>query len=375
MEVQFATLREKLDDVGSSKSIQIHTDNKWDNYDQQARVTKVLVRLMLEMKLDLHSTESMQTQFFQTAIQTVDQDVSNDLSTANKLEMIESFLGNFQYQTVTECAKISSSLCQEIYKSGGRGEPMSDMVVMDFYSHLFREFPTMKKLSGYHSFLKSMQSLNLFVLGAGALGNEYMMLLSALNAGIKGQIFIMDNDTIETSNLCRQFFFRKHHCGRHKAEVVAEQLSKINSNYEIGKNLVFKCCKLDRESILDFSDEFWLQQNYCLLGVDNVQARLFFDKAVNYKFSIITFEAGTLGEEGNVQSLIPKLTRRYQDQEGRSELTDQKPEKNNNVIVNCTDKGIPTKSQDCLVRAKTYFEYIFIAPVKRLLLELERKQC
>jgi molybdopterin/thiamine biosynthesis adenylyltransferase len=43
----------------------------------------------------------------------------------------------------------------------------------------------------------------------------------------------VDLDTIETSNLNRQFLFRKHHVGRSKAEVAAEAVKQMRPDLQI----------------------------------------------------------------------------------------------------------------------------------------------
>ena len=53
--------------------------------------------------------------------------------------------------------------------------------------------------------------MNAFIVGAGAIGCEHLKNFSmvGISAGSKGKLTITDMDTIETSNLNRQFLFRK----------------------------------------------------------------------------------------------------------------------------------------------------------------------
>ena len=63
------------------------------------------------------------------------------------------------------------------------------------------------------------------IVGCGALGSMVAMQLSA--AGI-GTIAIADFDTIDISNLQRQFFFTSEEAGKLKAEVLKKRLTDIN---------------------------------------------------------------------------------------------------------------------------------------------------
>jgi molybdopterin/thiamine biosynthesis adenylyltransferase len=47
------------------------------------------------------------------------------------------------------------------------------------------------------------------LVGAGALGCEYLKMMSLMGAGKNGSLLCTDDDTIEMSNLNRQFLFRK----------------------------------------------------------------------------------------------------------------------------------------------------------------------
>jgi len=55
------------------------------------------------------------------------------------------------------------------------------------------------------------------MIGAGALGCEYLKIFSLMGMGLKttekGQVMVTDDDQIEVSNLNRQFLFRKENVG------------------------------------------------------------------------------------------------------------------------------------------------------------------
>lgn len=87
-----------------------------------------------------------------------------------------------------------------------------------------------------------VQNACVLVAGAGALGNEVLKNLALFGVG---NIFIVDFDTIEYSNLTRSVLFREADAenGRYKAEVAAERLREINPHI----NVQFICGDLNAD--------------------------------------------------------------------------------------------------------------------------------
>jgi molybdopterin/thiamine biosynthesis adenylyltransferase len=73
--------------------------------------------------------------------------------------------------------------------------------------------------------LERVQSAQVMVVGAGAIGNEVLKNLALLGVG---RILIVDPDTIEITNLSRSILFRERNIGYPKAVVAAEALATIN---------------------------------------------------------------------------------------------------------------------------------------------------
>lgn len=69
-----------------------------------------------------------------------------------------------------------------------------------------------------------------FLVGSGAIGCEMLKNWSmmGLATGPKGSIHVTDLDTIEKSNLNRQFLFRAKDLGKFKAEVAAVAVAEMN---------------------------------------------------------------------------------------------------------------------------------------------------
>lgn len=68
-----------------------------------------------------------------------------------------------------------------------------------------------------------MVTANLLVVGAGGIGCELMKCLSL--TGFR-KIKVIDLDTIDISNLNRQFLFRREHVNMPKSKTLKEAISK-----------------------------------------------------------------------------------------------------------------------------------------------------
>lgn len=63
---------------------------------------------------------------------------------------------------------------------------------------------------------RKLEGLNLFLVGAGALGCEFVKNLACMGVATNGtgRVTITDDDVIEKSNLSRQFLFRDWDIGK-----------------------------------------------------------------------------------------------------------------------------------------------------------------
>ena len=71
------------------------------------------------------------------------------------------------------------------------------------------------------------------MVGAGALGCELLKFLALSGACSKNTLDLTDLDSIENSNLSRQFLFREKDAGRMKSEVAAERAVAINPECKV----------------------------------------------------------------------------------------------------------------------------------------------
>ena len=107
---------------------------------------------------------------------------------------------------------------------------------------------------------KKLNNLNIFIIGAGALGCELLKNLSlmGISIGKKSKTIITDNDLIETSNLNRQFLFRNKDIGKSKSKIASEQAKLINRNFNCKDLQMF----VDNESECYFDENFWKKQDF-----------------------------------------------------------------------------------------------------------------
>lgn len=75
--------------------------------------------------------------------------------------------------------------------------------------------------------IKRVHAARILVVGAGAIGNEVLKNLALLGLG---NIYILDRDSIEMSNLSRSILFRAADAGQPKAPTAARAISEINPN-------------------------------------------------------------------------------------------------------------------------------------------------
>ena len=195
-------------------------------------------------------------------------------------------------------------------------------------------------------FQHKVADINQFIVGAGALGCEYLknFAMMGIGCGANGKVYVTDMDSIEVSNLNRQFLFRRQHVGSQKSTTAATVVKSMNPHF----NVISLQEKVAPETEEVFDDKFWEQLNGVTNALDNVTARLYVDSRCVY-YSKPLLESGTLGTKGNTQVIVPRLTESYGS-------TRDPPEKE---IPICTLKNFPNAIEHTIQWARDVFEGLF----------------
>eukprot|EP00003_Mantamonas_plastica_P026497 TRINITY_DN543_c0_g1_i3.p1 TRINITY_DN543_c0_g1~~TRINITY_DN543_c0_g1_i3.p1 ORF type:complete len:791 (+),score=344.63 TRINITY_DN543_c0_g1_i3:1507-3879(+) len=196
------------------------------------------------------------------------------------------------------------------------------------------------------AFQQKLLQQKIFMVGCGALGCEFFknFAMMGLGASDDGKIYVTDMDTIERSNLNRQFLFREHNIGQLKSEAASEAVGAMNPNIQVEtyKIPVGK----DTEDVFD--DAFWNNLSNVVNALDSVTARKYVDaRCVYYRKSLL--ESGTLGTMANVQVVLANKSESYgstEDPAGKS-------------IPMCTLKNFPNQIEHCIEWARDRFTGLF----------------
>lgn len=165
----------------------------------------------------------------------------------------------------------------------------------------------------------------ILVVGSGGLGCE---ILKNLALSEVKNIYVIDLDTIELSNLNRQFLFRDKDIGKFKCEIAANYIKDRFNDIDI---------KYSSKNIQEIKIESIKQFNIIIGGLDNMEARMYINKLVH---DLVNFD-----EEGNIieETIIPFIDGGTEGFRGQSRVII--PFKSS--CLNCT-KNLDTKRVNIL---------------------------
>ncbi|KAL8776688.1 MAG: hypothetical protein Q9213_008176 [Squamulea squamosa] len=171
------------------------------------------------------------------------------------------------------------------------------------------------------------------MVGAGGIGCE--LLKNLVLTGF-GEIHIVDLDTIDLSNLNRQFLFRHEHIKKSKALVAKESAAKFNPHIKLEAH---HANIKDPQFNIDWFASFELVFN----ALDNIDARRHVNKMC-LAANVPLIESGTTGFNGQVQVIM----------KGRSECYDCNTKETPKTFPVCTIRSTPSQPIHCIVWGKSY---------------------
>lgn len=191
------------------------------------------------------------------------------------------------------------------------------------------------------SLRNTVSTSKVLVVGAGGIGCE--LIKNLVLTGFKNLV-IVDLDTIDVSNLNRQFLFQKDHVGRPKVEVARESALAFNPTATI---TAIHDSILNPEYNVSFYKQFALVMN----ALDNKKARNHVNRLC-LAADITLVESGSAGYLGQV-TVIRK---------GASECYECQPKPAPKTFPGCTIRNTPSEPIHCIVWAKHLYSQLFGEP-------------
>ena len=236
------------------------------------------------------------------------------------------------------------------------------------------------------SFQDKIANHRQFLVGAGAIGCEMLKNWSmmGLATGPHAVIHVTDLDTIEKSNLNRQFLFRAKDLGKFKSEVAAAAVADMNPALKghilckqepVGQATESKSSRKSQHVRGSQTLKMYLTtSSFHRLTVSPTHwttlqlVRLYFrdhpllltlipgvymdQRCILYEKPLL--ESGTMGTKGNVQVIIPHLTESYSSSQ-------DPPEKQ---ALSCTVKNFPNAITHTIEWSRQEFDAMFVKPVE-----------
>jgi len=271
------------------------------------------------------------------------------------------------------CAFLGGVVAQEIVKFTGKYTPINQWLLFDFFetvANLGDKVDRTLKNGRYddqiaifgNEIQNKIEDSNIFMIGAGALGCEFLKNFALMGMSTKEgkKLIVTDNDNIETSNLNRQFLFRKTDIGHSKSKCACAAVTKMNPAFH-SQDLQSLVAPVNEHI---FNEKFWNDQTYIINAVDNIQARKYIDnQCTTYGKCLI--DSGTLGTKAHVQMVVPHVTSCYNDSQ-------DPPEEG---VPLCTMHNFPAMIEHCIEWGRDHFNEYFtdvINDAKRLLEDKEK---
>ncbi|KAF6008816.1 hypothetical protein HII12_004044 [Brettanomyces bruxellensis] len=191
----------------------------------------------------------------------------------------------------------------------------------------------MQKMFGETN-VSAFRDATVLLVGAGGIGCELLKDLIMMQFG---EIHVLDLDTIDLSNLNRQFLFRQKDIKTSKALTAVKAVKSFNH---------FSKLVAHHGNIMDkaqFPLSFFEQFDMIFNALDNLEARMYVNKICLFT-RVPLMESGTTGLKGQVQPIYPYLT----------ECFACVPKTTPKAFPVCTIRSTPSKPVHCVTWAKNY---------------------
>ena len=198
------------------------------------------------------------------------------------------------------------------------------------------------QLLGDKELTDQIKRSRILLVGAGGIGSE--VIKNLLLMGFES-IDVIDLDTIDVSNLNRQFLFNRQHVGKSKAETavkVAVENFAHNSSVDV---------KPIHNSIQssEFDKDFYKSHTLVINALDNRAARSYVNRMC-LTADVPLIESGSEGYMGQVFLIKKGITQCY---ECRGPMSDSPS------YASCTLRNTPSLPIHCILWAKHLFAQLF----------------
>jgi len=203
-----------------------------------------------------------------------------------------------------------------------------------------RRFNNVRRAYGEEVFQR-IQAAKLLVVGAGGIGCE--LIKNLLLTGFQ-HVTLLDLDTIDVSNLNRQFLFRREHVGQSKAEVASKAVQRLSPLAQIRP-------KHDNIKAAEYDHDFFAGFDLVLNALDNLDARRHVNRlCLSAKVPLL--ESGTQGYAGQTSVIVG----------GKTECFECSPIPTPKSFAVCTIRHTPDKPVHCVVWSKAVYAALFGPP-------------
>ncbi|ELA41679.1 uncharacterized protein VICG_01312 [Vittaforma corneae ATCC 50505] len=277
------------------------------------------------------------------------------------------------------CSVIGGFAAQEVIKAASsKFTPVQQFYYFDCSDAYIENDSNGDESSRYYDMIKlfgddgfrRIREMKIFLVGAGAIGCENLKNFVCSGIGADGLISVTDMDSIEQSNLNRQFLFRTEDVSKMKSESAVKRVLELNGDYcdklassnkcgtpanESGhvsacrvNNITAYTLPVNHENENVFSDKLISHHDLISNALDNVEARAYMDRrCIQMRRPMI--DAGTLGTKGHVQVVVPFISESYSSSSDPQEKS----------IPLCTIKSYPYSIEHTIEWAMSEFKLHF----------------